>query len=175
MSVAEAHVSGTPDGSLERERAAPACREALDGDLPLVGSTDVDALEALDSLLGWQRRLLAFPRAVNLQRGELELGGEVWRFQVHGAGILFENAKTGLCADAHVRPSEPDFLDAWRLLLFAESVGARSLLWQGRSWSAESEESIELLLESLAKAGELEPVLAYPSGYRRLRRPETGR
>lgn len=62
--------------------------------------------------------LLDFPR-----HGEINTPSGIWRFQLHGCGLNFVGPD-GVVIDTHDMVSNPEILDAWRLLQFLESIDA---------------------------------------------------
>lgn len=54
--------------------------------------------------------------------GKLQADGDTWVFRKHGRGIHFEN-QDGVVVDAHQHVSDEYGIDAWRVLVYIESLG----------------------------------------------------
>ena len=67
----------------------------------------------------------------DLRDGTIALDGEQWTFHRHGAGVTFRSDR-GAVVNAHVALVEvPDGVDAWRLLLYLESLGIHEVVFEG--------------------------------------------
>ena len=95
--------------------------------------------------------LLDFPRS-----GVLELDGVEWSFHKHGAGLLFENQKSGAIVDIHKHIQQPKIFDLWRLERFLESVGHKDVC-----------DKLELYLEEVIRQGKIVESVEH-DGYFRL-------
>jgi hypothetical protein len=96
--------------------------------------------------------LLGLPKS-----GIIVLEEQSWTFRRHGAGVGFKRNRDGIEIEAHVRPfSLSRGIDAWRLLLFLESSGAKRLIADDQAFDVTSLEAVQTMLESLANSGTLE-------------------
>ena len=59
------------------------------------------------------------------RKKDFYMGQELWRAEVHGAGLMFTRLDPGphLVVDMHKKINDPDRLDAWRIQQFVESMG----------------------------------------------------
>jgi len=57
-------------------------------------------------------------------RGEIMVGGGIWRFRRHGAGVDFIRTSDNTRVDIQDKFASPDLFDLWRMELFLESRGA---------------------------------------------------
>jgi len=81
--------------------------------------------------------LLDFPST-----GQLKIANDMWVFHKHGVGLRFESSR-GTIVDIHSRISEPDILDAWRLLQFLES---KKIVEEGQIGERDLDELLETLV-----------------------------
>jgi hypothetical protein len=126
-------------------------------------------ISAVRALIALQRQLvgalrLAYPGARDLKfllefpkTGEVTVGGEMWRFDRHGAGVAFTSL-AGVVVDVHRCVEQPDVVDAWRLCRYLETSGAVGL---GRL----EEAAVEAELRALSQQGKLNSVNS-SGGYR---------
>lgn len=91
----------------------------------------------IEELVQWQRRLseALLQRCPEVQGNkwllgvqiaeDLEVQGERWEAQKHGAGVVFTRRAPAphLVVDMHVVVSDPEVIDPWRVQQFAESKG----------------------------------------------------
>jgi hypothetical protein len=93
----------------------------------------------------------------DLKPGSLHIDGTRWEYRKHGGGVAFSSS-SGVEVDAHVGMATfPDAFDAWRLLLYCESVGIEHLTHDGRTYEANydiyGEEPVRELIEALCASG----------------------
>lgn len=80
-------------------------------------------LEVIASRYVFDKFLQSVPKS-----GEIYINFESWTYEKHGAGIRFSNKVTDVIVDAHtIRKEMMGAFDAWRILIYAESLGLRDL------------------------------------------------
>lgn len=131
-----------------------------------------DAVRVVVDFCALQRKLVQrfretvrptdFERFSGIPRtGHINFEQQTWTYRCHGAGVLFQGPHA--VVDAHIGLKDfPSAIDAWRLLLFLESVGISSLLFEQRSIPADDERALNSLLEQLVAAGVLRNVPLQP-------------
>jgi hypothetical protein len=82
--------------------------------------------------------------------GEVHLDGRRWRFRVHGAGVAFTSSD-GVVVDMHRAVTQPEVVDAWRLMQYLESTAQDSKVYL-------NEAAVETELRKLEEAGFLRRV-----------------
>ncbi|WP_224364872.1 DUF6896 domain-containing protein [Hyalangium versicolor] len=99
--------------------------------------------EALDP---WAYRRL--PR-----HGEIFVRGESWHFHRHGVGVDFQGQESRRMVDVHRAVGEPQTFDAWRLMLYFESLNVSSVRVGARDFPTDDERSLEQWLLELETLG----------------------
>jgi hypothetical protein len=125
--------------------------------------TDVVQLPVLiRKLVVLQGKLLeafksAYPKAQDWQwlfhfpsTGEVSVDQEQWKFRKHGAGIAF-TSRSGVVVDLHDGLPDTSLVDAWRLLLYLESI-------KFMKDSDQAQQDLEKQLAELARSGLLRKV-----------------
>ena len=93
--------------------------------------------------------------------GTIEALGEKWSFQRHGAGVCFEDLKTGKIIDAHKEViNQTRAFDSWRLLQYFESLKHSHIVWNSQKFMIDEEKDLDRLLEDLEREGIVELVSA---------------
>lgn len=88
------------------------------------------------------------------RRGLLRVDSDEWEFVRHGAGVRFFCRLSKETVDVHVEPVAcPGGVDAWRLILYLESRGIRTVECNGERFNATSEPSLEEMLKVLCREG----------------------
>jgi hypothetical protein len=110
--------------------------------------------ELLRALMQGSSGAEAFRAAQRLPRhGELQVRGERWRFHRHGGGVGFEGSDSRRVVDAHRALGAPEAFDAWRLMLYLESIGVNSLYLGAREFLTDDERELEQWLAELEGLG----------------------
>ena len=99
--------------------------------------------EALDP---WASRRL--PR-----HGEIFVRGESWHFHRHGVGVDFQGKDSRRMVDVHRAAGTPEAFDAWRLMLYFESLNVGVVRVGGREFPTDDERSVEQWLAELEGLG----------------------
>lgn len=84
------------------------------------------------------------------KQGSISVLGKTWKFQRHGAGILFQETESKTIIDAHrgVIDHSKSF-DSWRLAQYFESLNCSKIMWKSNTFVADDEDSLDKLLELL--------------------------
>jgi hypothetical protein len=110
--------------------------------------------ELLRTLMQGRSGEEAFRAAQRLPRhGELLVRGERWRFHRHGVGVGFEGADSRRVVDAHRAVGAPEAFDAWRLMLYLESIGVSAVHLGAREFLTDDERELEQWLAELERLG----------------------
>ncbi len=79
-------------------------------------------------------------------RGEIMLDKDRWRYAKHGLGVQFIRVKDERVIDIETHLDAPEKVSAWRVALYAESVGVyieerdiRAVLDSDRKWRRDGE------------------------------------
>ena len=101
----------------------------------------------------------SYPQVTDLEtlvdsprNGPLTVGRTTWFFQKHGIGLTFENPE-GVVVNAHSSFHSPRKFDAWRILLYLNSIGKID--------EDSLENDIEIELSKLVSSGD---ILQEPKG-----------
>ena len=94
------------------------------------------------------------------KRGFLRLNGSEWRYKRHGKGLSFVQAETGVEVDTHDLIEHPEAFDAWRILLYCESLKLVHISHQGAIHEISASE-LDRLFKELTLNGELLPLGVY--------------
>ncbi len=99
-----------------------------------------------DALDPWASRRI--PR-----HGEVFVRGESWHFHRHGVGVDFQGQDSRRMVDVHRAMGTPEVFDAWRLMLYFESLNVSSVRVGAREFPTDDERSIEQWLMELEGLG----------------------
>ncbi|MBN1210740.1 MAG: hypothetical protein JXB05_38180 [Myxococcaceae bacterium] len=102
--------------------------------------------EALDP---WAARRL--PR-----HGEIFVRGERWHFHRQGVGVDFQGEDSRRVVDVHRALGTPGVFDAWRLMLYFESLNVSNVQLGAREFPTDDERMIEQWLRELESLGLVE-------------------
>lgn len=102
-----------------------------------------------DALNPWASRRI--PR-----HGEVFVRGEPWHFHRHGAGVDFQGQESRRMVDVHRAMGTPEVFDAWRLMLYFESLNVSTVRVGAREFPTDDERSIEQWLMELEGLGLVE-------------------
>jgi hypothetical protein len=85
--------------------------------------------------------------------GTLKALKEEWKFQKHGAGILFEEINSGTKVNVHREAiNHKRAFDSWRLYDYFESIKCFEIIWQSDSYIANDDDDLDKLLGELDQA-----------------------
>ena len=85
--------------------------------------------------------------------GLLSAMEQEWKFQKHGAGILFEGDESGKIIDAHTGIiSNKQAFDSWRLAEYFESINCDRVFWASNPYLAKVDDDLDRLLKQLEQA-----------------------
>lgn len=87
------------------------------------------------------------------RHGELTARGERWRFSRHGAGVTFEGQDSRRVVDVHRAVRLPETFDAWRLMLYFESINVPTIQFGEQEHATDDEQAVEEWLMGLGKLG----------------------
>ena len=90
------------------------------------------------------------------RHGEVIVGGERWRFQRHGAGVGFQSEESRRTVEVHRAVGTPEVFDAWRLMLYFESLNTSTVRVGAREFPTDDERSLEQWLVELEGLGLVE-------------------
>jgi hypothetical protein len=99
-----------------------------------------------DALDPWASRRV--PR-----HGEVFVRGERWRFHRHGVGVDFQAEESRRMVDVHRAVGTPEMFDAWRLMLYFESLNMSTVQVGTREFPTDDERSLEQWLLELEGLG----------------------
>lgn len=102
-----------------------------------------------DALDPWAARRL--PR-----HGEIFVRGESWSFHRHGVGVDFQGQDSRRMVDVHRAVGTPHVFDAWRLMLYFESLNVTTVQVGAREFPTDDERSLEQWLMELEGLGLVE-------------------
>jgi hypothetical protein len=91
------------------------------------------------------------------RHGEIAARGERWRYHRHGAGVSFEGQDSRRVVDVHRAVRLSEAFDAWRLMLYLESINVPTLRMGAREHPADDEHAIEQWLSELGALGLVRP------------------
>ena len=127
----------------------------LDKEIVLALTNYIETQEKL--LVEFEKQYHSLSNDANLLKkpktGILSTLGEEWKFQKHGAGIFFEESRTGKIIDAHraITNNQRAF-DSWRLSEYFESVNCSRIMWRSNAFVADDDDELDKLLELLEQA-----------------------
>jgi hypothetical protein len=87
------------------------------------------------------------------RHGEITARGERWRFHRNGAGVSFEGQDSRRVVDVHRAVRLPETFDAWRLMLYFESINVPTLQLRAQEHATDDEHAVEQWLLELEKLG----------------------
>ncbi|MFL5350961.1 MAG: DUF6896 domain-containing protein [Hyalangium sp.] len=90
------------------------------------------------------------------RHGELTVRGERWRFQRHGAGVGFQGEESRWTVEVHRAVGTPEVFDAWRLMVYFESLNVNTVRMGARDFPTDDERSLEQWLVALEGLGLVE-------------------
>lgn len=90
------------------------------------------------------------------RHGEVLVQGERWRFHRHGVGVGFQGQESGRDVDVHRAAGTPEVFDAWRLMLYFESLNVNTVRVGARDFPTDDERSLEQWLTELEGLGLVE-------------------
>jgi hypothetical protein len=102
-----------------------------------------------DALNPWAARRI--PR-----HGEVFVRGERWHFHRHGAGVDFQGQESRRMVDVHRAMGTPEVFDAWRLMLYFESLNVSTVRVGAREFPTDDERFLEQWLMELEGLGLVE-------------------
>lgn len=144
---------------MQGERAMDEGRAAAEGWslLRRFVALQTELLRALARVHPHAKELWASQRAP--RHGEVLVRGERWRFHRHGSGVSFEGEDSRRVVDAHRAMSVPEAFDAWRLMLYLESIGMSAVRLGAREFLTDDERELEQWLTELEALGLVRRVL----------------
>jgi hypothetical protein len=87
------------------------------------------------------------------RHGELSARGERWRFSRQSTGVSFEGQDSRRVVDAHRAVRLPETFDAWRLMLYFESINMPTVQLGAQEYATDDEQAVEQWLLELEKLG----------------------
>lgn len=88
--------------------------------------------------------------------GFLSVAGGYWEFEVHGKGVRFQSANTGVVVDVIEGVFRyPESFEGWRLVDYCESNGIESVEFEGGKYDAAEPRQLDALLVEMANRGVL--------------------
>jgi hypothetical protein len=129
------------------------------------GGADASCLTLLRQFVALQRELVKawlhfHPGALDPwasrrlpRHGELFVRGETWRFHRDGVGVDFQGQESRRMVDVHRAAGTPEAFDAWRLMLYFESLNVAVVKVGAREFPTDDERSLARWLTELETLG----------------------